>query len=72
MKEPGQKLLAEMGWDYYNTEFAARRVAEFAEKKMERFAQNIVENLTLATWSSKYGLSPVELTAKELIEKFKD
>lgn len=33
--QPGQKLLAEMGWDYQATESAARRVAEFAEKKIE-------------------------------------
>jgi len=65
----GQKLLEEMGWDYQTTESAARRVAEFAEKKIEQFAQSILDNYTLALWSSRYGLTPVEMSAKELVDE---
>ena len=63
-----QEIISEMGWDWYNTESSARRVAEYCSRNMysEKDMQEYAEFCILC---HKEGLPCI--IAKDWLKQFK-
>lgn len=68
---PGEDFIASMGWDYTNTESAARRVAEEAEKRIIR-RDNIInglqEQLRNAVFQLEHDQEPINPINKPSVD----
>jgi hypothetical protein len=75
LEEAAQKIISDMGWDWYETESSARRVAEYcAKQQAERMYSDAIE---FGKWlddnAQQREYYPMcAMTMEELFEQFKN